>query len=191
LRQKYSLGVISNEHVKSHSKLSESLKILSAATGLSGKKICLEYSLDNVEYRTMGIKLLKKALNSVDELKTFLCSILKLKLAEEVNFDRLFERTKALNISASGTIGSELTSSIHKSKGLEADAVLVVARTNNELSKWLEKDKTARYADKTDQLRLGFVAFSRAKEILCIACLESLNDENRKKLDAFKVNFLS
>lgn len=190
VRQKYGLSTISNEHIKSHSKLSESLKIISAATGLSGKKLCLEYCLDPVQYRMLAVNLLKSTQNSANELKTYISIVLKLKLDHYVDFERLYERLKALTSSTNSVKKSELTTSIHKSKGLEADAVLIIARTNNELAKWLETDKPTRYADKTDQLRLGFVAFSRAKEILCIACLEKINAANRQKLTGFNVTFL-
>ncbi|MFF6014722.1 3'-5' exonuclease [Lysinibacillus fusiformis] len=63
---------------------------------------------------------------------------------------------------------------MHKSKGLQADAVLVVAKTENELLKWLEKDKDTRLNSNQDTIRLGYVAFSRPKELLCIACLKQL-----------------
>ena len=36
---------------------------------------------------------------------------------------------------------SEWSSSIHRAKGLEATAVLVIAKTRNELMKWLVKEK--------------------------------------------------
>lgn len=61
---------------------------------------------------------------------------------------------------------------IHKSKGLEADAALVVAETKNQLMKWLETDRGIRAADVRDTCRVGFVGFSRAKTLLCIGCLQ-------------------
>ena len=67
---------------------------------------------------------------------------------------------------------------IHKSKGLEATAVLVICETKNKLAKWLEGDGEARFNDKNDECRLGFVAFSRAREVLCIACLEELPEDS-------------
>lgn len=71
---------------------------------------------------------------------------------------------------------------IHKSKGLQADAVLVVARTENELLKWLETDKTIRLSDKQDTCRLGYVAFSRPRELLCIACLKPISTDTQRLL---------
>lgn len=80
---------------------------------------------------------------------------------------------------------------IHKSKGLQADAVLAVASTEKELLKWLEIDKNKRLSDKTDDCRLGYVAFSRAKEFLCIACRRSISDSTRQHLNNLGVVFYS
>jgi len=80
---------------------------------------------------------------------------------------------KLLSSVKSSTISStDIKSTIHKSKGLEAEAVLVIAKTRSELLKWLQTDETLRADDSGDVCRLGFVAFSRAKKMLCIACLE-------------------
>jgi DNA helicase II / ATP-dependent DNA helicase PcrA len=79
---------------------------------------------------------------------------------------------------------------IHKAKGLESDAVLIIAKTKNELKKWLEQDEQIRAIDKIDTCRIGYVGFSRAKEFLCIACLESINDELKKKLSNLNVDIL-
>lgn len=72
--------------------------------------------------------------------------------------------------------------SIHKSKGLEAGIVLAIAKNNNELSRWLEIKKDGRVLDENDTCRIGFVAFSRAKELLVISCLESINEGNLRLL---------
>ncbi|WIL34607.1 3'-5' exonuclease [Bacillus stercoris] len=80
---------------------------------------------------------------------------------------------------------------IHKSKGLQADAVLVVAKNEKELLMWLEDDKDKRLLDQTDKCRLGYVAFSRPKEFLCIACLTPISKETIEILNKFKVNLYS
>ncbi|NHZ85117.1 MAG: UvrD-helicase domain-containing protein [Planctomycetia bacterium] len=70
-------------------------------------------------------------------------------------------------------------SSIHSSKGLEATCVLVCAKTKNQLFTWLNfKNVLA----KGDETRLGFVAFSRTRRLLCIACLEKLDDSDITKV---------
>jgi len=70
-------------------------------------------------------------------------------------------------------------STIHSAKGLEATCVLVCARTKNELNNWLDFENVI---GKNDETRYGFVAFSRARKLLCIACLESLENKERKLL---------
>jgi DNA helicase-2/ATP-dependent DNA helicase PcrA len=77
---------------------------------------------------------------------------------------------------------AERCSSIHKAKGLEADAVLVVAKNSNELKKWLTIDGSERRVDKGDTCRLGYVAITRPRELLCFASLKPLEDETRHVL---------
>lgn len=184
---KYNLILASNESLRPHSKLSEALKIICDAVQLSPKKFCEQHKLDSIEYRVLGIRLLKSSIISETELETFLKSDLKLTVSEDADMSSLFKAFHTIKNESSETISSELTSSIHKAKGLEADAVLVVARTNKELNKWLETEKNTRFKDKTDDHRLGFVAFSRAKEILCIACMEEIDSVNKKKMDSLHV----
>ncbi|PPB08917.1 UvrD-helicase domain-containing protein [Brevibacillus laterosporus] len=80
---------------------------------------------------------------------------------------------------------------IHKSKGLQADAALVVAKNEKELLMWLENDKEKRLLDQQDKCRLGYVAFSRPKEFLCIACLTPISEPTLKLLNKFNVNLYS
>ncbi|MCA4157864.1 UvrD-helicase domain-containing protein [Priestia megaterium] len=80
---------------------------------------------------------------------------------------------------------------IHKSKGLQADAVLVVAKNEKELLMWLEDNKDNRLLDQQDKCRLGYVAFSRPKEFLCIACLTPVSKETIEILNKFKVKSYS
>lgn len=70
---------------------------------------------------------------------------------------------------------------IHTIKGLESEAVLAIAKKQEELLLWLCLDPATRDLnrsddDKTDSPRIGYVAFSRAKKLLCIACLETVNE---------------
>lgn len=84
-----------------------------------------------------------------------------------------------------------IVSNIHSIKGLEAEAVLAIARTEVELLLWIETDRSIREAyrdkEKTDYPRLGYVAFSRAKQFLCIACLEKVSEETILKLQALNI----
>jgi len=63
---------------------------------------------------------------------------------------------------------------------LEATSVLVIAKDNKELSEWLNFEKANSELD--DTYRLGYVAFSRARDMLVIACLEEINEANKQNL---------
>ena len=86
-------------------------------------------------------------------------------------------------------------STIHTIKGLEADAVLAIAKTEAELLLWLETDHSIRDAyrdgEKTDYPRLGYVAFSRARKLLGIACLERISAETIQQLEELGVSVIT
>ena len=68
--------------------------------------------------------------------------------------------------------------------------MLVVSRSVNELKKWIETEYEKRCKDKQDTCRIGFVGFTRAKQILCIACKQSIDDSIRRKLQNLGVLFI-
>jgi DNA helicase II / ATP-dependent DNA helicase PcrA len=103
--------------------------------------------------------------------------------------DALFQLKGVIAAGFTGS-QSERCSSIHRAKGLEADAVLVVATTPSELTSWLVVDSAARAADKQDICRVGYVAFTRAREMLCLACLKPLNDKTRQLVIDRGITFL-
>ena len=78
-------------------------------------------------------------------------------------------------------------SSIHSAKGLEATSVLAIAYSNNELEKWLNFQEANNNLD--DDYRLGYVAFSRARDMLCISCLEEIAPEIKIKLESLNIAF--
>lgn len=61
---------------------------------------------------------------------------------------------------------------IHGAKGLERDAVLVIASVPQQFSVWMSRRQDD--AGRTEESRIGYVAFSRAKKLLCVAT-DSLN----------------
>jgi len=84
-------------------------------------------------------------------------------------------------------VGEVVTvSTIHTIKGLEAPAVLAIAKTEEELLLWLETDHAKRDEKRTNETtdypRLGYVAFSRAEKLLCISCLSKVSDETLQKM---------
>lgn len=83
---------------------------------------------------------------------------------------------------------------VHTIKGLESEAVLSIAKTEEELLLWIETDSEIREHkrdnEKTDYPRLGYVAFSRAERFLCLACLEEVSDSTLQKLQSLNVKLL-
>ncbi|EJQ82506.1 UvrD-helicase domain-containing protein [Bacillus toyonensis] len=127
----------------------------------------------------------------------------RLETGEKVSF-KIKEKTKRLVEELSNRIilenedlSKELNEyrdsflTIHKSKGLQADAALVVAKNEKELLMWFEDDKEKRLLNQQDKSRLGYVGFSRPKEFLCIACLTPISESTLKLLNKFNVNIYS
>lgn len=52
--------------------------------------------------------------------------------------------------------------SIHNAKGQEAESVLVLAESKSQLDEWLALN------NETEEARVGYVAFSRARSLLCV-----------------------
>ncbi|WP_307894572.1 ATP-dependent helicase [Bacillus swezeyi] len=52
--------------------------------------------------------------------------------------------------------------SIHSAKGMEAECVLVIAETTKQIKEWLNHNNTS------EEARVGYVAFTRARKLLCI-----------------------
>lgn len=90
-------------------------------------------------------------------------------------------------------------STIHSAKGLEASCVLVLAEErpdycmrlgkwyrNPTIDYWLESNKEL----DNDEVRIGYVAFSRARKLLCIASMEALSSDLVSKLKTLGVNFI-
>lgn len=77
-------------------------------------------------------------------------------------------------------------STIHSFKGLEALCVMVISNSENYLKKFIETD----ISDQNQNSNLGYVAFSRAKDLLCIMCLEDISISLKEKLISMRVEFV-
>lgn len=168
--------------VNSERLLSETLRYISSILGYSQKEICRLKDWDKVGLRKMAFKVLRKIKS--DENISELDVIRFLEQEFEINVNahsgyksRASASLEKIKLALSNVTTDRLNvhSTIHKSKGLEAHAVLVIAKTKTELTKWLEQDSEIRSGDVSDSCRLGFVAFSRARELLCLACLEDVS----------------
>jgi DNA helicase-2/ATP-dependent DNA helicase PcrA len=68
---------------------------------------------------------------------------------------------------------------IHRAKGLEAEAVLVVAAPGGQFTQWMNPHGSGK--PRKEEARIGYVGFSRAMKLLCIAT-ESMSLETRNML---------
>ncbi len=194
--EKYGLIPISNEHKGEKSLLAESLDLISSATQCSRKAIRDEFKLTRVELRKLGIKLIRAIVAGDVGTKGGLIGFIKDDIRipctnGAVALDSALKRVCFLVKDAPGTSGRNFHSSIHKAKGLEAECVLVVAKTLKELKAWIETEFKERCKDKQDTCRIGFVGFTRAKKILCIACKASIGKAVKDQLSNLGVKFIN
>ena len=68
--------------------------------------------------------------------------------------------------------------------------MLLVAKNTGELHKWLTTDKKARSSDKLDKCRIGYVGFTRAKQVLCLACLQPVDKAMLDQLTSLSVRVI-
>jgi DNA helicase-2/ATP-dependent DNA helicase PcrA len=123
-------------------------------------------------------------------VREFLKEALSIQLLDSARIDDHLRRLTTVLCQTAKTSELERYSTIHKAKGLQAEAVLAVARTANELEKWLFTSKEQRAGDKNDTCRIGYVAFSRAMQVLCIACLKPIGNALKEKLTTLDVGIV-
>lgn len=180
--EKFHLISITDSAKKSNTLLSDALSFLSIALDRNQKKACEDFKLSKLQWRTFGIQLLRKLKFNEYNLEDF-DQYISSELSFHISKNRkecLEEELNILKTKLSRKESShynELFTSIRKAKGLQADAVLVIAKTQSELIKWLQTDQSVRIEDTQDNCRLGYVAFSRPREMLCIACISTANKE--------------
>ena len=189
-----------NRLVKDNSKFSsylgEVIQFTTAIIGLKKKEI-ISLTSDELTYRKFCLKIFRtlrqKTFNDEnhcentirkmfqDEFKTTLSSDNKGKILLE-------KRITDIKTISSYKTTSDFYSTIHSAKGLEATSLLVCAKTQNQLLKWLSANKIT---DKDDDFRLGYVAFSRARKFLSIACLQPIDTKTIGILKSFDVKLSS
>jgi DNA helicase-2/ATP-dependent DNA helicase PcrA len=75
---------------------------------------------------------------------------------------------------------SSAVRTIHRAKGLEAEAVLLVAE-KGQLTRWMNRFGSRQ--PRTEEARIGYVGFSRAMKLLCIAT-DTVSDRARETIEA-------
>lgn len=172
-----------------------------AKTGLTYKSLLEGYGLDRHSLRHIAAELRKENnLNQLDEnsiIRKARDTIKKLygisvefrdSFCSDASGKReLFNYSKNWDASADKNNFNNIRfMTIHKSKGLEADCVLVIAETEHEFFKWYNMTPEEMKSLKDEDFRLGYVAFTRAKKVLILTCLQNIN-ENMLDKDTVKI----
>ncbi len=176
------ITTINNENSSGKTMFNECSRCVLGALGMNKATFLESISFKDkreaqVQYRQFCFSILKDIRNSnvnvnseyiVNEFKSVF-KIVSLPNSNRKSID-ISKSINKLKIVNRRTKNDRFCSSIHTSKGLEATSVFVIAKTNNQLIKWLSFDNVIHDTD--DDYRLGYVAFSRARELLCITSLE-------------------
>lgn len=162
---------------------------------LNQTKFCEKYSCDVYHLRKICLSIIKAIqADSITNQDSF-GKFIKDNHGLEVNASLpvKVENFKVM-ITTEREQGYMTVSTIHTIKGLETDAVLAIAKTEEELLLWLETNHSVRDAyrdsEKTDYPRLGYVAFSRARKILAFACLSQISHTTRSRIESLAVSII-
>jgi DNA helicase-2/ATP-dependent DNA helicase PcrA len=188
-------NIISPTKSNNISPIKEIMATLLSSLSLNKSEYLKKHNSTIFELRKICIQILKEIKTGViDNENTFFNYVteqLKLEVKTTVPIKLGNLRINASTISKKDAI---VVSNIHNYKGLESEAVLAIAKTEEELLLWIETNQTIRDAKRnnetTDYPRLGYVAFSRAKQLLCISCLEKISDETKQKLTELSVDIV-
>lgn len=185
-----------NRLVKDNSKPSSHLgEVMQLATGMIGlkKKEIISITTTELTYRKFCLNVFRtikqKAFNDdahcENTIRKMFQDEFNIELAKETKGKiQIAKTTSDLKTINSNKATTDYYSTIHTAKGLEATSVLVCAKTQNQLLKWLSADKII---TDDDDFRLGYVAFSRARKFLSIACLQPVNSETIEILKSFGI----
>lgn len=199
LPTEYRISKISSTDISSEGLLKEMLRCIYGILNLTPKDITNKYNVSSLEIRKFAFSIIRIIKNQEFESDSHLENYIRKVFEKRFNIPLETSLKGSVDVANSikkirqrfgeKEINDNYFSSIHTSKGLEATSVLVLAETNNSLTKWLECKKGTT-SGLTDEHRLGFVAFSRARDLLCISCLQTITESIEKNLRDFKVSIL-
>ncbi|MFO0590973.1 MAG: UvrD-helicase domain-containing protein [Polyangiaceae bacterium] len=196
VRQQFSIGTVSNDSTSRTTPLQEALDLLALCRRESQRTACSSLSIGSHEWRKLGMALVRDVrdarVSTVEHLRDQWFSALRIPDMPDhrETISAALEHFRVRMFRDTTLLSDDGTASIHRAKGLEATAVLVLAASLVELNKWLTTDRALRDADKRDDCRLGYVAFSRAKELLCIGCRQALDEATRRRLEYLGVTLV-
>lgn len=190
------INMINNENSSSRTIFNECSRCILASLGMNKTTfIQIIPSKDKREsyllYRQFCFSILKDIRNPIlnvnsDYIIDSFINTFNINLPDDSNRSIDISKTiEKLKVVTKTSNNNRFCSSIHTSKGLEATNVFVIAKTNNQLLKWLDFQNVVHDTD--DDYRLGYVAFSRARELLCVASLEKPNKKIIDKLNSLNV----
>jgi DNA helicase II / ATP-dependent DNA helicase PcrA len=189
------ISELPRDNHKQSNHLIEISRVILGVLGLK-KTEALTYCNNEIEYRKFCFEVLRLIKNSAEDKynssqirnlfqTTFNCTIPS--SSGEINIQDSLEHLRERKVISSS---KDFYSAIHSSKGLEATSVLICAETEAELTKWLNFSSANTEMD--DDFRMGYVGFSRARDMLCIACLKPLkNQESTNLLNLLNVKYSS
>ena len=165
---------------------------LLTSLNLKATEFLEKYQTDNHGLRKYALRIFNavnaKEITDTNSYGKFVTEVLGLEIknALPIKIQDLRFQNKSLSGDSTVTVAT-----IHTIKGLESQAILAIAKNEAELLLWIEKDiairEAKRTSETTDYPRLGYVAFSRAEKLLCIACLQKISDATILKLSALGV----
>lgn len=197
---------ISNDHSFDKCIFENASKCILSVLGKTSKQIKDDFGIDSFLFRKFVLEILKdiKKNNYKKEDIHTVNKIIFENFHRNFGFSLNHSNLDELNVSVSNSmerliLGDNFTSlsykghysTIHSAKGLEASSVLVIAETKNLLEKWLETNESKLKKHDDDELRLGFVAYSRAIDFLCIGCLDSVLPDFENKLNSLNIEIPS
>lgn len=189
-----------NRLVKDNSKSSSHLgEVMQLATGMIGlkKKEIILITTNELAYRKFCLKVFRtiklRTFNDDTHCENTIRKMFQDEFKVELEKDtrgkiQIAKTTSDLKQVNSNTTTTDYYSTIHSAKGLEATSVLVCAKTQNQLLKWLSADKII---TDDDDFRLGYVAFSRARIFLSLACLQPVDRSTIELLKSFEIKLSS
>lgn len=139
--------------------------------GAGISEICFENDITRMQFRSFSISLSKLGFLDIEVIKTTFRS----KFGKDLSYLKQSIEKPSIEFKESNIKTRALT--IHKSKGLEAESVLILFKSNNHIIKSFRK-KELICSPSDDDLRLAYVAFTRAKKLLVIACKEKMSKES-------------
>lgn len=159
-------------------------KCIAQYIGLNIDNICSGNDISRIQLRSLAITLGKYEELNLETIK----SVFKDKFGRDLVYKEQNVETTPVLFLRDKEGSRALT--VHKSKGLEAESVLVLFKSNKHLIKSFT-DKELMESPTDDALRLVYVAITRAEKFLVIACEENMSEKSKEIIRKHNISFLN